>query len=187
MSSDVIAAIIAFGAGVIVAVLGGWFTQRTERQKRLAQLASTAFVDAAAAISENVQCNDVRNAPPNRFSADEKAHWERRAFKTASKYYSAKARIAAYGNSKVNKLLAEIERQGGITGDDEEIRQMAAELVLSFRKDLGFKKKKKEPSEEDVATLLFGPKEGDRKGEFIGWPRTPLRPNDGLPPPETVS
>lgn len=179
MSSDVIAAIIAFAAGVIVAVLSGWFTQITERKKRVAQLATTAFVDAAAAIAENVQCNDVRNAPPNRFSVDEKAHWERRAFKTASKYYSAKARIAAYGNTKANELLADIECLGGITGEDEDIRRKAGELVLSFRKELGFKKK--EPSEEVIATLLFGPKEEDRK-PFIGWPKTPLRPNDGLPP-----
>jgi len=171
MSGQAIAAIIAFAATVIVAVLGYWFNQRIERRKQVAQLASAAFIDGVAAIAENQWCMTLLGAQGSHLSEGEQAHWRRRAFETDFTFNSAKARIAAYGNSEANCLLAEIERQGGITGDDPVIRGMAAKVVLSFRKELGFKKN--DISEEDVAALLFGPKPEEHKRPFIGWPRTP--------------
>jgi len=178
MNSQAIAAIIAFAAGVVVAALGGWFSQRIERQKQVAQLASAAFVDGVTAIVENQRCMALLSALESDLSEDEKAHWRRRAFETAFTFNSAKARIAAYGNNEANSLLANIERQGGITGDDPVIRQMAAKVVLSFRKELGFKKN--DISERDIAALLFGPASAERQRPFIGWPRTPpLQRNSG--------
>jgi hypothetical protein len=171
MNGQAIAAIIAFAAAVIVAILGYWFNQKIERRKQVAQLASTAFVDGVTAIAENQVCMALLDALGNHPSEDEKAHWRQRAFETDFKFNSAKARIAAYGNSEANCLLADIERQGGITGDDPVIRQMAVKVVLSFRKELGFKKN--DISERDIAALLFGPTPAERKGPFIGWPRTP--------------
>jgi hypothetical protein len=120
----------------------------------VAQLASAAFVDAVVALTENQQCYVMLNTPGS-LSEDQKEHWRRRAFETSYIFYSTKARVAAYGNSEANSLLASIERQGGITGDDPTIRQMVARLVLSFRKDVGFKQN--DVSERDIASLLFGP------------------------------
>ena len=178
MSGQAITAIIAFAAAVIVAILGYWFNQKIERRKQVAQLASTAFVDGVAAIAENQRCMGLLGALGNHLSEDEKAHWRRRAFETEFTFNSAKARIAAYGNSEANCLLADIERHGGVTGDDLVIRPMAAKVVLSFRKELGFKKN--DISERDIATLLFGPTPAERKRPFIGWPRTPpMQPNVG--------
>lgn len=172
MSSQAIAAIAAFAAGVVVTALGGWFNQRIERRKHVTQLASAAFVDAVAAIAENQQCYAVLNLFGSHLSKDEKAHWQRRAFETTVTFYSAKARITAYGNSEVNRLLANIERQGGVTGDDSDIRQNTAKLVLSFRKELGLEKDN--VSEADIAALLFGPTSEECPGYPIGWPRSPL-------------
>jgi len=180
MNGQEIAAIIAFAAAVIVAVLGYWFNRRIEQRKQVAQLASTAFVDGVAAIAENQRCMALLGTLGN-LPEDEQAHWRRRAFETDFTFNSAKARIAAYGNSEANCLLADIERQGGITGDDLVIRQMAAKVVLSFRRELGFKKN--DISERDIASLLFGPPPAERKGPVIGWPRTPpLEPNGGEVP-----
>lgn len=175
MGSEAIAASVAFAAAVIVAVLGYFFNQRIEQRKQVAKLASTAFVDGVAAIAENQVCMALLGALGAHLSEDEKAHWRRRAFETDFTFNSAKARIAAYGNSEANCLLADIERQGGVTGDDPVIRQMAAKVVLSFRKELGFKKN--DISERDIAALLFGPAPAEHERPFIGWPRTPLQPN----------
>lgn len=177
MSGQAIAAIIAFAAGIIVAVLGGWFNQRIERRKHVAQLASMAFVDGVTAIAENLQCADVLSTPGDHLSEDEKDHWRRRAFETTFTFNSAKARIAAYGNSEANGLLARIERQGGVRGNDPGSRQMAAKLVLSFRKEVGFKKN--DISERDIASVLFGPTPDERQGQFVGWPRPPQPPISG--------
>ena len=178
MSGQAVTAITAFAAAVIVAILGYWFNQKIERRKQVAQLASTAFVDGVTAIAENQRCMALLGEPGNHLSEAEKAHWRRRVFETDFTFNSAKARIAAYGNSEANCLLADIERQGGVTGDDPVIRQMAAKVVLSFRKELGFKKN--DISERDIAALLFGPTPEEHKGPFIGWPRTPLlQPNGG--------
>ena len=158
MSGQATAAIIAFVAGVIVAVLSGWFSQRIERRKHLAQLASAAFVDAVEAITENVQCENALKRKD--LSEGEKAHWRRRDYETRAVFFSAKARIAAYGNSEAGSLLAELERQGSIASGNPTHRQMAAKIVLSLRKELGFKKN--DISESEVSSLLFGPSILDR-------------------------
>ena len=93
MSGQASAAIIAFAAGVIVTALSGWFTQRIERRKHLAELASAAFTDAVEALTENLQFEAALNNSED-VSEDEKAHWRRRAFETRCVFYSAKARIA---------------------------------------------------------------------------------------------
>ena len=130
----------------------------------MAQPGSAAFLDGVAAIA-NQRCMALLSALGNHLSEDEEAHWRRRAFETDFTFNSAKARIAAYGNSEANRLLANIERQGGITGDDPVLRQMTAEVVLSFRKELGFKKN--DISEIDIAALLFGAS-AEHERPFIG-------------------
>lgn len=176
MNSQAVAAIIAFFAGVIVTSLSGWFGQRIEQRKHVIQLSSTALIDAMEAIAENQQCEAALTTLEDHASEDEKIYWRRRVFETRSKFYAAKARIAAYGNSESGRLLASIERKGGVTGDDSTNRQLAAEMVLSFRKQLGFKKN--DLSEKDAAILLFGPTSAERERQSIGWPR---------PAPESVN
>src|ERR1700743_2183562 len=110
--AQVTAAIIAFAAGVIVTALGGWSSQRIERRKHLAQLASTAFIDAVGAIAEHVQCKIALGS--QHLSEDESAHWRRRLHETGATYFAAKARFVTYGNSKAATLLADFERQRGI-------------------------------------------------------------------------
>jgi hypothetical protein len=178
LSSQATVTITAFAVGVVVAVLTGWFNQRNERQRHVTQIASNALLDGIAAITENQQCAAARDASKNYdLSENEKDHWNRRAVETSFMFYSAKARIAVYGNSEANRILASIERQGGIIGDDP-VRRLVAELVLSFRKELGFKKN--DVCEKDIATILFGPLQAERIGQSIGWPRSPLQqPNNG--------
>ena len=121
-----------------------------------------------------MQCEVVLSAPEDhRLSEAEKAHWERRAFETCFAFYSAKARIAAYGSEEANGLLANIERRGGIQGEGP-VRQLIAELALSFRNELGFKKN--DIRKEDIAAVLFGPLPKERVRGFAGWPRSPLQP-----------
>jgi hypothetical protein len=78
--AQVTAAIIAFVAGVIVTALGGWSSQRIERRKHLAQLASAAFIDAVEAIAEHVQCKLALGT--EHLSDVERAHWRRRLHET---------------------------------------------------------------------------------------------------------
>jgi hypothetical protein len=158
MGGQATAAIIAFAAGVIVAVLSGWFSHRIERRKHLAQLASAAFVDALEAIAENVQCELALKRKD--LSEGEKAHWRSRAYETRAVFFSAKARIAAYANSEAASLLAELERQGSIASGNPAHREIAARMVLSLRKELGFKEN--DIPESEVASLLFGPSILDR-------------------------
>lgn len=148
---QVTAAIIAFVAGVIVTALGGWSSQRIERRKHLAQLASTAFVDAVEAIAEHVQCKIALER--EHLSEDEKAHWYRRVHETGAAYFAAKARFVTYGNSEAGILLADFERQPSI--DDPGVPQIAAKLVLSLREELGFKRR--DIPETEIASILFGP------------------------------
>lgn len=84
MSGQAIAAIIAFTAAVIVAILGYWFNQKIERRKQVAQLASTAFIDGVTAIAENQRCMALLGALRNHLSEDEKAHWRRRPLRRIS-------------------------------------------------------------------------------------------------------
>jgi len=168
MSSPALAAIIAFVAGVIVTTLSGWFSRQLEQRKHVAQLASVALVDAIKAIAEYQQCEDALTALGDHVSEDEKAYWRRRIFETRSDYFSAKARIGAFGNSEVNGYLASIERRGGLTGKDRMTRQLAAKAMLSFREELGFKKN--DIPEQDIAAVLFGPTSAERESQ----------PTDGL-------
>ena len=186
MGGQTIAAIIAFAAGVIVTAVSGWFTQRIGRRKHVTQLSSNAFIDAVEAIAENQQCEAVLNNRTDNISEDEKAYWLRRTYETRFAFYSAKSRIAAYGSKEVGSLLANIERQGGVDGDNPITRQMAAKMVLSLRKELGFKKN--DISEKDVAALLFGPRPTEREREPGGWPRfgpRPYRTEAGHQPPRS--
>jgi hypothetical protein len=149
--AQVTAAIIAFAAGVIVTALGGWSSQRIERRKHLAQLASTAFIDAVEAITEHVQCKVALRR--EHLSEDERAHWHRRVHETEATYFAAKARFVTYGNSEAGILLADLGRQRSI--DDPDVPQIAARLVLSLREELGFKRK--DIPETEIASILFGP------------------------------
>jgi hypothetical protein len=171
MSSPALAAIIAFAAGVIVTALGGWFSRQLEQRKHVAQLASAALVDAIKAIAEYQQCEDALTALGDHMPDDEKAYWRRRIFETRSNYFSAKARIGAFGNSEVNGYLASIERRGGVTGNDAISRQLAAKAMLSFRRELGFRKN--DIPEQDIAAVLFGPTPAERESQptegLRGW------------------
>lgn len=161
MSSQAFAAIIAFAAGVIVTVLGGWFSQRLERRKHLAQMASVAFADMADAVCANGACEAALASLGDHISEDERRYWHRRIYETRAAVFSAKARLGAFGSSELNQFFAIIERRGGIADNDPDTRQLTAKMVLSFRKQLGFKKN--DISEQDLAVVLFGPMstEGD--------------------------
>jgi hypothetical protein len=148
---QVTAAIIAFAAGVIVTALGGWSSQRIERRKHLAQLASAAFIDAVEAMAEHVQCKIALAG--EHLSDDERGHWRRRVHETGATYFAAKARFVTYGNSEAGILLADFERQPSI--DDPRVPQIAAKLVLSLREELGFKRR--DIPETEIASILFGP------------------------------
>ena len=153
MNSEVIVAIVAFVAGVIVAALSGWLNQRMGRRKHLAQLASAAFIDGVKAITENVQCQEALMVTDP--SEEEKSYWRRRSHETRATYYAAKARFITYGNSEAGALLIELERQGNISTGNQNIPALAAKIVLSLRKELGFKKD--DISETEISSLLFGP------------------------------
>jgi hypothetical protein len=176
MGSQAIAAIIAFAAGVIVTTLSGWFTQQLERRKHIAQVTSIAFVDMADAVAANQACEAALASLGDNIPADEKQYWQRRIFETRAAAFSAKARLAAFRSSELNRLFASIERRGGVTGNDMITRQLTAKLVLSFRGELGFKKN--DVSEQDLAAVIFGPTRAERESlsadGLRGWPpRTP--------------
>ena len=76
MGSQIIAAIIAFAAGLFVASLNGWYNQRLENRKHVAQQASAAFVDGAKALANRNQAIaalETMNDP----SISERMTWQR--------------------------------------------------------------------------------------------------------------
>jgi hypothetical protein len=165
MSSQALAAIIAFAAGVLVTTLSGWFSQRLERRKHLAQMASVAFADMCDAVCANGACEAAFASLGGRISEDEKRYWHRRIYETRAEAFSAKARLGAFGSSELNRFFAKIERRGGITDNDPDTRKLTAKMVLSFREQLGFKKN--DISERDLEVVLFGPMFAEGEGPPI--------------------
>jgi hypothetical protein len=172
MGSQALAAIIAFAAGVVVTTLGGWFSHWLERRKHLAQLASVAFVDMTNSFCINQQSEAALASRGSQITHEEMQYWHRRIYETRADYFSAKARLAAFGSSVLNVYYAEIERRGGITGNDPVVRDLTTKMILSFRAHLGFKKN--EVSERDLAAVLFGPLDSERETPspdgLRGWP-----------------
>lgn len=175
MSSQALAAIIAFAAGVMVTTLSGWFSQRLERRKHLAQMASVAWADTADAVCANGACEAALASLGKRISEDERRYWHRRVYETRAEAFSAKARLGAFGNSELNRLFAEIERRGGLTDNDRDTRQLTAKMVLSFREQLGFKKN--DISANDLEIVLFGPMFAEGEGPPIAGLRGYVPPS----------
>jgi hypothetical protein len=155
MGSQVVAVIIGFTAGVVTPYLNSFLTERLERHKAVAQLASAAFVDFMHAMGENSMCHQVLETLGHSGPKEEVEHWQRRLRETRVAYVSAKARIASYGNAMAAHYLAEIERGGGFVGSDAAHQQLFAKIVLELRAELGLGKRTR-ISEGDVGALLFG-------------------------------
>lgn len=138
--TSVIIAIIGVLGIVIGAGLAGWYNQRIERNKQLAQLASDALIDAVDAISASAHGNQAE---------------------ALAKYASAKARLVVYGNSEAVSKLAEIERNGGLKGSTPYTQELLPQIFLAIRKDnfpLTTRRASRanEVTKEDVQYLLFG-------------------------------
>ena len=165
MSGQIIAAIIAFAAGVIVASLNGWYNQRLENRKHVAQQASAAFVDGAKALANRNQAIaalETMNDP----SISERMTWQRWLSEANAEYAAAKARVAAYGSKQVGHFLATAESRGGFDkGQDETVQELVAKTLLALRSDIGFPRN--DISERDIIILLFGYPPGQRPLEAI--------------------
>jgi len=95
----------------------------------------------------------------------------RRISETRAEFFSAKARMAVFGNREVNIFLAGVERRGGFTGNDVIARQLTTQAIQSLREQFGFKRK--DDPYRDLATVLFGPTQEERDGSpadgLRGW------------------
>ena len=150
MSTTVISAVIAFAAGILVAYINGSFVQRNERRKRLADLASAAFIDAMKAVTENATLNTIiRNT---RISETERTELERGLIRSISDFDHAKIRFATYGNAEANRYL--VATGGKFLGTSPESRKMLANVILALRAEMGFVKN--DLSQDEVSTIIYG-------------------------------
>jgi hypothetical protein len=106
-----------------------------------------------------------------KYQEDEARYMRRRISETRAEFFSAKARMAVFGNREVNIFLAGVERRGGFTGNDVIARQLTTQAIQSLREQFGFKRK--DVPYRDLATVLFGPTQEERDGSpadgLRGW------------------
>ena len=76
-----------------------------------------------------------------KYQEDEARYMRRRISETRAEFFSAKARMAVFGNREVNIFLAGVERRGGFTGNDVIARQLTTQAIQSLREQFGFKRK----------------------------------------------
>ncbi|MFB7555609.1 hypothetical protein [Streptomyces brevispora] len=134
-------AIIGACLSVISAVAGAVITtranRRLEERKRIAQLATDAFLDGWKAIVEVGTCQNLISELPLNTPADRREELTTRQRAGNSLWVSAKVRMSLYGGSDVSRLVAKIEVAGEFSSDDPEKVYDLACIFIRIRKDLG--------------------------------------------------
>ncbi|MEV6164241.1 hypothetical protein AB0L71_20335 [Streptomyces sp. NPDC052052] len=133
----IIGACLSVISAIAVAVITTRANRKLEERKRIAQLATDAFLDGWKAIieagtSENLLAELPSNAPDER--REELASRHRTA---SSLWTSAKVRMSLYGSEEVSRLVAKIEAAGGFNANDPDKVYDLACIFLQVRKDLG--------------------------------------------------
>ncbi|MFH9765538.1 hypothetical protein ACH4N4_12600 [Streptomyces microflavus] len=133
----IIGACLSVISAITVAVITTRANRKLEERKRIAQLATDAFLDGWRAIVEaGTSENLLAELPPN--APDERREELTSQHRTASSLWtSAKVRMSLYGGKDVSRLVAKIEAAGGFNSNDPDKVYDLACIFLQVRKDLG--------------------------------------------------
>ncbi|MFE7387988.1 hypothetical protein [Streptomyces sp. NPDC057582] len=137
----IIAACISLVSAVAAAVVTTRANHRLEESKRIAQLATDAFLDGWKAIVEAGECQTLIRDLSSSASTERRMELLARERTAHSLWTSAKVRMALYGGSDVSRLVAKIEAAGGFDSNDAEKVYDLARIFIQIRKGLGLNEK----------------------------------------------
>ncbi|MFG3363375.1 hypothetical protein ACIPWY_07790 [Streptomyces sp. NPDC090032] len=151
----IIGACLSVVSALAVAVITTRANRKLEERKRIAQLATDAFLDGWKAIVEVGTCENLISELPANAPAGRREELTTRLSTAKSLWTSAKVRLSLYGGSNVSRLVAKIEVAGGFNaGDPDKVYDLAC-IFLQVRKDLGL-------NEEIEPVHIFQALVGDR-------------------------
>ncbi|MFJ6915920.1 hypothetical protein ACIQUX_18490 [Streptomyces sp. NPDC101133] len=137
----IITACLSLVSALAAAVITTRANRRLEERKRIAQLATDAFLDGWKAIIEVGTCQNLMSELPPNAPAERREELSARQRAANSQWTSAKVRMALYGGSNVSRLVAKIEVAGGFNSDDSDNVYDLACIFIQIRKDLGLNEK----------------------------------------------
>ncbi|NEB76280.1 hypothetical protein G3I40_13765 [Streptomyces sp. SID14478] len=151
----VIGACLSVVSAITVAVVTSRANRRLEERKRIAQLATDAFLDSWKALVEIGTCENLLSELRPNAPTERREELESRLRTAKPLWTSAKVRMSLYGGREVSRLVAKIEVAGGFdAGDSEKVYDLAC-IFLQVRKDLGL-------NEEIDPVHIFQALVGDR-------------------------
>ncbi|MGW4904912.1 hypothetical protein ACWEO9_05790 [Streptomyces albidoflavus] len=133
----ILVACLSVVSAITVAAMTTRANRKLEERKRIAQLATGAFLDSWKAIIEVGTCENLSNELPLNAPAERREELASRHQEAKSLWTSSKLRMSLYGGKDVSRLVAKIEAAGGFnSGDPEKVYDLAC-IFLQLRKDLG--------------------------------------------------
>lgn len=136
-NASIIVACISLISVLAVAVHTTRANRKLEESKRVAQLATDAFVDLWKALYEIAECSLLIGDTDGHLTAEQLRELMQRRQKAQTQWHAAKTRLAIYGNHEISKHLAQFGRDGGFNDGRSDHVQGLARILVEVRADLG--------------------------------------------------